>query len=125
SVAPTARLDLADNDLVLNYSAVSPVGTWTGTAYNGVSGMIQSGYNGGTWTGNGIRTSSANSITELGVAEAWQAFGISGTQTAAFSGETVDSTTVLVKYTYAGDASLDGKLNVDDYGHIDFNVNLG
>jgi hypothetical protein len=125
SVAPTAKLDLADNDLVLNYSAVSPVGTWTGTAYNGVTGAIQSGYAGGTWTGNGIRTSSGSSTTELGVAEASQAFGISGTQTAAFSGETVDSTSVLVKYTYAGDASMDGKLNVDDYGHIDLNVNIG
>jgi MYXO-CTERM domain-containing protein len=28
-------------------------------------------------------------------------------------------------YTYAGDATLDGKINVDDYGRIDFNVNLG
>jgi hypothetical protein len=27
-------------------------------------------------------------------------------------------------YTYAGDATLDGKINVDDYGQIDFNVNL-
>jgi hypothetical protein len=31
---------------------------------------------------------------------------------------------VLVKYTYGGDASLDGKVNVDDYGRIDFNVSL-
>ena len=28
-------------------------------------------------------------------------------------------------YTYGGDANLDGKINVDDYGRIDFNVNLG
>jgi hypothetical protein len=27
-------------------------------------------------------------------------------------------------YTYGGDATLDGKINVDDYGRIDFNVNL-
>src|SRR4029434_3618179 len=26
---------------------------------------------------------------------------------------------------YGGDANLDGKINVDDYGRIDFNVNLG
>src|SRR6185503_2005656 len=32
---------------------------------------------------------------------------------------------VLVKFTYGGDANLDGKINVDDYGRIDFNVNLG
>ena len=28
-------------------------------------------------------------------------------------------------YTYGGDANLDGKINVDDYGKIDFNVSLG
>src|SRR6187549_2726006 len=28
-------------------------------------------------------------------------------------------------YTYGGDANLDGKINVDDYGRIDFNVALG
>ena len=32
---------------------------------------------------------------------------------------------VLVMYTYGGDANLDGKINVDDYGHIDFNIALG
>ena len=32
---------------------------------------------------------------------------------------------MLVKFTYGGDANLDGKINVDDYGRIDFNVNLG
>ena len=31
---------------------------------------------------------------------------------------------VLVMYTYRGDANLDGKINVDDYGRIDFNSSL-
>jgi len=32
---------------------------------------------------------------------------------------------VLAMYTYAGDANLDGKINVDDYGRIDFFSALG
>jgi hypothetical protein len=28
-------------------------------------------------------------------------------------------------FTWSGDANLDGKINVDDYGRIDVNVNLG
>jgi hypothetical protein len=28
-------------------------------------------------------------------------------------------------YTYGGDANLDGRITVDDYGRIDFNVGLG
>src|SRR5205823_5591177 len=53
-----------------------------------------------------------------------EALGISGEQTALWDGQTVDSNSVLVKYTYGGDANLDGKINVDDYGRIDFNSSL-
>jgi hypothetical protein len=34
-------------------------------------------------------------------------------------GRTVDGTTVLVRFTYAGDANLDGVVDVADYGAID------
>ena len=34
-------------------------------------------------------------------------------------GQTVDATTVFVRYTYAGDANLDGIINGDDYFRID------
>ena len=62
--------------------------------------------------------------TALGIDEASNALGISGLATATFGSETVDATAVLVKYTYGGDANVDGKINVDDYGRIDFNVAL-
>src|SRR5207248_8910871 len=45
--------------------------------------------------------------------------------TAVWAGQTVTGTDTLVMYTYGGDANLDGKINVDDYGRIDFNVGLG
>jgi hypothetical protein len=125
ALSGTGRLDLKDNDFVLDYSSVSPVGTWNGSTYDGITGLIRSGRNGGNWGGNGIVSSVANaSITTLGVADASTVFGISGAQTHLFGSETVDATSVLVKYTYGGDANLDGKINVDDYTKIDFNVSL-
>ena len=42
--------------------------------------------------------------------------------TATWNGFTVDSTSILVKYTWRGDATLDGRINIDDYGRIDSNV---
>ena len=30
-----------------------------------------------------------------------------------------------MKYTYGGDANLDGKINVDDYGRLDFAAPIG
>ena len=126
TIASTGKLDLADNDMIVDYSAVSPVGTWNGSVYTGVTGLVQTAFNKGPWDGpGGIRTSSANNTTRLGVTEAAQTLKISGTQTAMFDGQTVDSSAVLVKFTYAGDANLDGKLDVDDYGRIDFNIGIG
>src|SRR5206468_3191985 len=44
--------------------------------------------------------------------------------TAVFAGQTVTGSDTLVMYTYGGDANLDGKINVDDYGHIDTSIPL-
>jgi hypothetical protein len=45
-------------------------------------------------------------------------------QTALWEGQTVDDSSVLIKYTYAGDANLDGRINIEDYIRIDSNVPL-
>jgi len=124
TIGGTGKLDLADNDLVVNYTDASPIGAWNGSAYDGITGLIQSGRNGGGWTGNGIITSmtAANVIdplTTLAVAEASAALGISEAQTALFDGQTVDATAVLIKYTYIGDMNVDGRINGDDYFSID------
>ncbi len=123
-IAGGARLDLADNDLILDYSTVSPTGSWNGSAYTGVTGMIASGRGGGAWTGSGIVTSMSaavapNSFTTLAIAEAADVFGISAAQTTNFDGQTIDATTAIVKYTYSGDANLDGVVSGDDYFAID------
>jgi probable HAF family extracellular repeat protein len=101
-----AKLNLNDKQLTVNYSGTSPIGSWNGSAYTGITGMIQSGRNGGSWNGTGIVTSSASgNLTTLGVADV--------------NGE------VAVKFTYDGDANLDGKINIDDYTRIDSNIPLG
>ena len=111
---PGGTLDLADHDLILNYSSVSPVGIWTGSEYDGLTGHIAAGR---------IFSSSAiGQLKKLGVAEAREALGITGTETATFADQSVDSTAVLIKFTWGGDANLDGKINIDDYGRIDGNV---
>jgi hypothetical protein len=118
------KLDVKDNRLITPAS----VGSATGGTYNGVSGLVQSGRNGGAWDGNGIVTSSAtpgNSFTSLGVATAAQVKGIADGATAVWNGEVVHGSDTLVMYTYGGDANLDGRITVDDYGRIDFNVGLG
>jgi hypothetical protein len=122
-------IDLSDNNMVIDYdNADSPIGVWDDTAhrYTKVTGYIQSGRNGGGWDGQGIIASEhlGADYTTLGIAEARDVFstGVNGTH--LFEGVTVTGGAVIVKYTYGGDANVDGKINVDDYGHIDSSVVL-
>ncbi len=126
NLAVTGQLDLGDNDMIWDYSATSPIGAWATTAYTGLTGLITSGRNGGTWNGNGLITTQSsalggNPLTTLGIAEASDALNLQPGQTAAFDGQTVDATAVLVKYTYTGDANLNGHIDGDDYFSIDNN----
>jgi hypothetical protein len=65
-------------------------------------------------------------FTSLGIATAQQVKNLAtADETAVWAGQTVTGTDALVMYTYGGDANLDGRISVDDYGRVDFNVGLG
>ena len=107
--APTGALDLNDHNLVINYSGTSPLDT--------VRQQIKSGFAGGSWNGAGLTSSAAGASgvhkTALGYAEA-STVGLSST----FDGITTDSSTVIVRYTYAGDANLDKTINTSDFTQL-------
>jgi hypothetical protein len=125
SIGDDSTLNLNDNDLIIDYTggtAASPIGSWNGSAYTGVTGLIARGYNFSAWDGNALVTTTANAragLTTLAPAEAGTSLGITGNQTATWNGQTIDGTTVIVKYTYAGDLNLDGRVDAQDYGIID------
>jgi hypothetical protein len=120
SIAEGHHLDLRNGALISGMSA----GTATDGTYDGIQGLVQSGRHGGAWDGDGLVTSSAGASnrTTLGVASAAEVTGISTGQTTTWQGQTVSATDTLVMYTYGGDANLDGKINIDDYGLIDSHV---
>ena len=69
----------------------------------------------GTWTGPGISSAAAHSnaahLTALGGAPVLAA--------GMFDGQNVVTTDVVVKYTYFGDSTADGKVDASDYSRID------
>jgi arabinogalactan endo-1,4-beta-galactosidase len=116
--ASGSQLDIADNKLLV---AGGNIGTASGAIYSGLAGLIQSAHNGGAWNGPGITTriaEAATGLTSLGIATAADAGYTGGT----FGGVSVSPSDVLIMYTYAGDANLDGIISGDDYAAIDFNV---
>ncbi len=118
----TGKLDLTNNSAIIQ---VSPL-------YAGVWSAIVTGYNSGTWTGLEITSSvcanPANGyIYALGLASISEYQGLYGTH-AGFYGPTaypgslgvddvnndLPSTATLIKFTYVGDATLDGAVESAD-----------
>jgi autotransporter-associated beta strand protein len=106
-------LDLGNNDLIIDYVSGSPAAQ--------VENMVRSGFNFGDWLGKGITSSTAanplsNGNYALAVAENSALvipFG-NGTTGPLFSGQSVDATTVLVKFTHRVDLDLDGVVSGND-----------
>jgi hypothetical protein len=97
TVASGASLDLTNNSLVIDYT--DPVGTLVDdTRASLADGRLTS--------------SSADSSKRLGYGDN----ALLGKTT--FGGLSVDTSSVLVKYTYAGDANLDGQVDITDLGNL-------
>lgn len=112
SLAGAAGLDLNDGDLILQSSAGSRAADLAMLA-----GLIQSGRNGGKGITSSVAASEPNKLT--GLAIALNDKGNGSVLYPTFDGELVDANSILIKYTYNGDADLSGKIGADDYFQID------
>jgi GH18 family chitinase len=111
SVDAGGKIDIKDKALVVDWTGASPIGSWNGTNYTGISGMAKNG---------AIMSSMLGADMVIGVAEASSIMPFtSGSQTAVWQGMTIDGSSVLVKRTYNGDANLDGVIDGDDFFAID------
>jgi regulation of enolase protein 1 (concanavalin A-like superfamily) len=115
SVAAGATLDLGSNDMILHNENEQTL-----------SGLLQSGYNSGgaIWGGTGITSSTAaadaSHLTALGeMSNNYHGSAIYST----FDGQAAVASDVLVKFTYVGDANLDGQVDGSDYTKVDNGFN--
>jgi hypothetical protein len=116
SIASAASLDLADNDLILQSNSAGRA-----AALASLSQLIASARKIAPWAGPGITSSAAaaNPKFTTGLAIALNDNGHGGPLYGSFDGLPVDLNSVLVKYTWNGDADLSGKIDADDYFQID------
>ena len=119
--ATAATLDVTNNFAIVDNT---PVAT--------IQGQIMSGYASGAWTGTGITSSSAAAVAAnssnthkmaLGYAIASQINDFTANPGFTFGGLAPASTSVLVGYTLAGDANLDGAVNTADFLALAQNFN--
>jgi fibronectin-binding autotransporter adhesin len=122
----TGSLDLNNNDLIVSVS--------TGLLSD-VTNQVKQGFNGGAWNGpNGIISTSAATdsrhLTALGVivndnGSGSPLYGSGGKIASTFDGTPSADGDILVKYTYYGDANLDGAVDGSDYTRIDAGFTSG
>ena len=115
---PQSCLDLGRAGLIADYpdgtaSPIAEIAAWVRAGLNAPSGY---------WNGNGITSREAaadpDKLTAVGVLD--NADPGAGGKT-EFAGQAVDASSVLVAYTWWGDANLDGIVNSNDYDRIDSN----
>jgi hypothetical protein len=100
-LTPGSTVNTTTADLLINYTGASPISTLI--AYLNSSQLIAKG------DFNGLPTTLAISeATDLGLTE--------------FNGIAVDDTTVILKFTFVGDANLDGQVDALDYERIDLAI---
>jgi autotransporter-associated beta strand protein len=109
------QLDLSNNDLVIHNAN-----------FNTIYSQVQSGFAGGSWNGSGITSSAAANdtthLTAIGVISNDLGSGLglySKANNSAFDNFFPEPSDLLLKYTYYGDANLDGKVDSTDYTLID------
>jgi hypothetical protein len=98
--------------MIIDYTSSSPETT--------VQALIGRGYDGGSWNGDGITSSSAaahagdSHKTALGYGET----DSGELNISTFAGHSVDSTTVVIRYTWFGDGNIDGYVDLTDYTYL-------
>jgi hypothetical protein len=99
TVGSGATLDISDNDVIVRNGDLATI-----------AALIASGFNNGTWDGPGIVSSSA-----AGSAGARIGYGLAGALgLSSFDDVAVLPGDVLIKFTLAGDANLDGAVTISD-----------
>jgi hypothetical protein len=126
----SGSLDLADNNLLIRGASGQGI-----TLSNSVRDMVLSGFNPltGFWNGTGIKSSvaAANLLGNTALAvvlnsDAGSPIFATGSEIGAGTGNTefaavgtLTSNDVIVRYTYFGDANLDGIVDGDDQSLLD------
>jgi autotransporter-associated beta strand protein len=114
AITTGGKLDLANNCLIVDDNGAMPI--------TSIRDMVTSAYVSGAWTGKGLASSTAaNSPRALGYARASDILSPTG---GLFANQNVSGPAILVRYTLAGDANLDGIVDFNDLVKLAQNYNI-
>jgi hypothetical protein len=105
------NVDLGSNGLVVDIAVGGEV-----AALSSVREAARSAYGGGTWAGNGLKSSAITPSNRLAIGFGLPADASAATVTGGqfFGVAAVDDSSVVARLTVGGDANLDATVNFDD-----------
>jgi autotransporter-associated beta strand protein len=114
----TGVLDLTTHGLIVDVTPAQE-----SAARDTVRAYVVSGFNGGDWHGAGIvsAAAAADSTKAVGYALASEVLGAGG---GTFLNVTVDGSAAVARFTFLGDATLDGKVDFTDLVKLAQNYNI-
>jgi hypothetical protein len=113
SIGASGKLDLNDNDLVVNNGVFSTI-----------QGLVFAGYGAGPDTSLiGITSTAGQNVSGVTILALFNNALVSVTEWPPSSGQTVGANAVIGKYTYLGDTNMDGQVTPQDYTAVDSNIN--
>ncbi|MCY2953622.1 MAG: endo-1,4-beta-xylanase [Planctomycetota bacterium] len=110
TITGEASLNLNDNELMVRGTAAT-----RNRILEDVSAWIETGRAGGLWSGPGITSETVKGTPFATLAAILNDRGDGTSILTAIDGVPVGPNDVVVKYTWNGDANLDGLVNADDY----------
>ncbi len=121
SIASSSGVYTATLNLTTNSLAVEATAGTRSSVYTALESMVAQGCDRGTWTGPGIDSSAAASASShlFAIGVVVNDNGHGSPIVTQFHGQVVDDNTILVGYTYVGDANLSGAVDGSDYSLID------
>ncbi|MCY2953455.1 MAG: GEVED domain-containing protein [Planctomycetota bacterium] len=104
----SGTVDLFNNDMIVRNGDRDLIGL-----------LIRLARNGGAWDGVYLTSTTAGATPYTGLAAVLNDAGDGTTVVDTFAGRAVGLADMLIKYTWDGDANLDGLINADDYFLVD------
>ncbi len=112
----TGNLDLGTSDMIVRPTAIDAQST-----LDSITQLIRRARAGGSWTGRGLNSSAAAAntqhLTTLGII--LNNDGQNQPIFTTFAGQSVDTNSILIRYTLTGDLDLDLDIDADDYALMD------
>jgi hypothetical protein len=94
-------------------------------SYGALEALVKSGFHDFDWQGTGITSSAAAAFAQTDGSRSLGVIDNNDWGHGSFGGQDVNLTDILVKYTYIGDANVDGIVGSDDFNQFLLGFNGG